>query len=342
MKKTIILGTDRSTRGGITSVIRTYESTKVWRKWNCIWISTYNDKSSLHKIIYFLIGFLKFILKLPFSKIIHIHLSWRISAVRKFPFFILSYLFKKKIIVHLHSGAEPIINSKLRKLYNFYFQNADLTILLANSIKHSLENIYSFKKGIVLYNSSNISLQKKIDSLQKYILFTGHINDNKGIFDLLNAFSLVCKNHPSWKLVIAGIGDVKKLNFLINKYQISEQVVFIGWVDGSKKAEIFNNANIFCLPTYNEGFPMSVVEAWACELPVITTPVGGLVDILDHKKNALVFEPGNIKSLSNNIDILIKDKDLRNKLIKESKKLTNTIFNLKLISEQLNKIYTEI
>ena len=342
MNKTIILGTCRSTRGGITSVIHTYESTKVWRKWNCIWISTYNDKSNLHKIIYFLIGFFKFILNLPFSKIIHIHLSWHISAVRKFPFFILSYLFKKKIIIHLHSGAEPIVNSKLRKLYNFYFQNADITILLAQSIKYSLENIYSFKKVIVLYNSSNISLNKKSNSSQKYILFTGHINDNKGIFDLLKAFSLICKNHPSWKLIIAGIGDVKKLNFLINKYQISDQVDFIGWVDGSKKAEIFNYASIFCLPSYNEGFPMSVVEAWACGLPVITTPVGGLVDVIDHKKNALVFEPGNIKTLSNNLDTLIKDKDLRKKLIKESKKVTNTIFSLKSISEQLDEIYTKI
>lgn len=164
MAKTIILGTGRSTRGGITSVIRTHESTKVWSKWNCIWISTYSDKSSVHKIIYFLIGFFQFILRLPFSKIIHIHLSWHFSAVRKLPFFILSYLFKKKIIIHLHSGSEPIINSDLRMLYNFYFQNADVTILLAKSIKNSLENIYSFKKVIVLYNSSNILFQKKSNS----------------------------------------------------------------------------------------------------------------------------------------------------------------------------------
>ena len=87
---------------------------------------------------------------------------------------------------------------------------------------------------------------------------------------------------------------------------------------------------------------MSVLDAWAYGLPVITTPVGGLIDILQHGVNAMVFEPGDIVSLTNNLEILINNIELRRKLSFESRKLIKNKFNIENIVNELDRIYSSL
>ncbi|MBK6285941.1 MAG: glycosyltransferase [Draconibacterium sp.] len=75
---------------------------------------------------------------------------------------------------------------------------------------------------------------------------------------------------------------------------------------------------------------------------VITTPVGGLPDVLDHGKNSLVFQPGDIDGLAENLKILMNDDNLREKLGVASLQLSNNLFNIKTISSQLDDLYSSI
>ena len=84
---------------------------------------------------------------------------------------------------------------------------------------------------------------------------------------------------------------------------------------------------------------MAVLDAWAYDLPIITTPVGGLPDILVDGKNALVFEPGDVNLLAEQITRIIKDEALRASIEKESTKLAKTIFAQDVICNQLSIIY---
>lgn len=74
--------------------------------------------------------------------------------------------------------------------------------------------------------------------------------------------------------------------------------MFLGWVSGEAKDNAFKEAMIFCLPSYAEGFPMSVLDAWSYGLPVITTPVGGIPDVAQDGVNMLLFNPGDIDMLA--------------------------------------------
>ncbi|NCC19353.1 MAG: hypothetical protein EOM29_10490, partial [Bacteroidia bacterium] len=89
-KYLLVIGPSAQTRGGITSVIKAHKSTYVWDKWNCVWISSYIDRGAFLKITYFIFGYLKFLLLLPFSNLIHIHFSEKVSATRKNIFLITS------------------------------------------------------------------------------------------------------------------------------------------------------------------------------------------------------------------------------------------------------------
>ena len=87
---------------------------------------------------------------------------------------------------------------------------------------------------------------------------------------------------------------------------------------------------------------MAVLDAWAYGLPVITTPVGGLTDVLKHRENALTFQPGNIEQLAKLLGKLMESDALRTKLAKSSKQLTHTIFTIKSISNELSNLYENI
>jgi glycosyltransferase involved in cell wall biosynthesis len=341
-KKILIIGPGRATEGGITSVIMEYENNELWYNHKCKWIETYNNKNNFLKIIYFLRGFFQFLFFLPFCRIVHIHFSWKLSVIRKLPFFVFAKLFRKKVIIHLHSGSDPIIDSGVKGIYQYFFKNADITILLAHQIKDQLLKVFVFKKVIVVYNPVPVIPETENINKEHKILFAGHINEKKGIFDLVMAFSKICHQNTSWKLEIAGNGNIEKLNDLIKTLGIAEQTEFLGWIKGEDKNRVFKSCSIFCLPSYTEGFPMSVLEAWAYKLSVITTAVGGLQDVLEHGKNAMVFTPGDINSLSEILQELINSELLRNKLGKASLQLVNSTFNVNSVLKQLDDLYCSL
>ena len=87
---------------------------------------------------------------------------------------------------------------------------------------------------------------------------------------------------------------------------------------------------------------MAVLDAWAYGLPVITTPVGGIPDIAVDGENMLLFNAGDIDKLAENMQRLIDDNELRNKIIKESVNLANTTFNIDTINDQIGCLYQEM
>lgn len=339
--KVLVVAPDRKTRGGITAVMNSHEQSEFWQKWQCQWIGTYIDRNAILKIAFFIKGLLLFFAKLPGSSIVHIHFSEPTSAKRKNIFLSISKFFKKTVIVHFHSfSVNTTIHGKKRDLYIKIFNQADAIIVLSNYWKKQVEEIVLNPEKIhVIYNPCPlINPISKIEK-QKYILFAGTMNKRKGYADLINAFSKVSNEFPDWKVVFAGNGEIDLATKLSETLNISGNVIFKGWISGKEKEELFYSSSIFCLPSYAEGFPMAVLDAWAYGMPVVTTPVGGLPDILFHEENALVFQPGDIDSLASNLKNLIGSTELQQKLGKASLDLSNNLFHIKTISNQLDELY---
>jgi hypothetical protein len=128
----LMVGPDPNTRGGITSVINAYNKSLLWKQYKIIWISTYNDKNHLYKIYYFFSGIFKYVTNLKKARIIHIHLSEPVSALRKTFFFIIGKIFLKPIIIHFHSfDSKTSIGSKFGYI-NFFL------IMLKKSLYYHL------------------------------------------------------------------------------------------------------------------------------------------------------------------------------------------------------------
>jgi glycosyltransferase involved in cell wall biosynthesis len=147
---------------------------------------------------------------------------------------------------------------------------------------------------------------------------------------------------PGWTLILAGNGEIEEGRRLATELGVAEQVSFAGWVDGADKERLFREASIFCLPSYAEGFPMAVIDAITYGIPVVTTPVGGILDVLEAEKDILVFEPGDIATLAGQLKRLIDSGELRNNLSRHALDNIKDSFDIKAIGARLGTIYRDL
>lgn len=344
MLKVLVIATSKKTRGGITSVIKAHQKGEQWKNFHCKWIETHIDKGHFAKLLYFCKGWFQFIFNLPFYEIVHIHTSEPPSAIRKALFVWWAKLWKKKVIVHFHAfSPETTINGKYQKVYKYLFNHADKVIVLSQLWKNYVNNTFHLGNKVqIIYNPCTTEILPNRYSKQNIILYAGTINTRKGYADMIKAFAQIASQYPEWKIVFAGNGDIDKGKMLAKKLGIESQTQFLGWINGKEKDKAFKEATIFCLPSYAEGFPMAVLDAWAYGLPVITTPVGGIPDIAKDGDNLLLFQPGDYNKLAHLMECLINNKTLREKIIKQSLILSKTTFNIDTINKHISNLYTNL
>tara|TARA_R110000868_G_scaffold1670_2_gene13472 strand:- start:9711 stop:10769 length:1059 start_codon:yes stop_codon:yes gene_type:complete len=342
--KVLIVATSRLTRGGITSVVKAHESGTQWKENNCKWIETHRDGSSIKKMRYLITALITYIFYLPFYDIVHIHVGLRTSIKRKMIFAKLAKLINRKIIIHFHPATEKHLFDEnfSKSIYNL-FALSDRLIVLSKQWVRWINEAYpdnNFKLQ-VLHNPCPLVTRGK-ESENPYILFAGTLNERKGYNRLLEAFASIAKKKPQWKLKFAGNGELNEAKQLAIGLRIESQVEFLGWINGKTKDIVFKEASIYCLPSWGEGFPMGVLDAIAYGIPVVTTPVGGIPDIIISGENGYIFETYNTKMLANQLTLLIDSKEERKAIIKQADKLLKNEFNLEKINQSLSLIYEDL
>lgn len=344
MGRVLVVATSKKTRGGITSVVKAHEAGEQWSKYHCRWIQTHVDKVFLWKLIYAVKGFVEFLCFLPSADIVHIHVSEPPSAFRKLVFFRLAKWLGKKIVMHFHSfSPDTTINGPYGFLYRKLFCGADVVVVLSNYWKDEVDEKFHLGDRIkVIFNPCPTITNPQKYEKTKNILYAGILNQRKGYSDLIRAFAKVAVKHPDWKVVLAGNGEVEQARTLAKELGIENQIDLLGWVNGESKDKAFKQASVFCLPSYAEGFPMAVLDAWAYGLPVVTTPVGGIPDVAVDGENMLLFNPGDIDTLAEKLDLIMNDEMLRDKLSASSTKLASEKFNIDKITAQVAEIYESL
>ncbi len=355
MSKVLVVATSRKTRGGITSVVKAHEMGEQWKLYHCRWISTHRDRWGIIKLLYLVCGLSQYLIVLPFYDLVHIHLSEPVSAFRKFPFMLWAKLWRKKTIVHFHSfSPDTTVHGRFRWIYRYLFSHADAVITLSEYWRNVVAEEYRLGDKVkIIYNPCPVQEDQGILSFcaddyevrwsKTYsILYAGTVNARKGYVDMIKAFARIAKKYPDWMIVFAGNGEIGQGMALATDLGISSQTLFLGWVTGEAKERAFREATIFCLPSYAEGFPMAVLDAWTYGLPVITTPVGGIPDIAQDGKNMLLFTPGDVAGLACQMERMISDCELRENIAKESRLLAQTTFNVGTINRQIEKLYEEL
>ncbi len=342
--RVLVLATSPQMRGGIPAVLNLHRKTNYWKEFNCCWLATHIDKSKLHKLLYFFKGLIVFICIAPFYDIIHIHLSEPPSAIRKLFFFLIGTLYQKKTIIHFHSfSPETTIEGRFKTIYQYMFSRSTMLIVLSAQWKQWVETSIDMDsdKILVVFNPCQ-DVEASILPKTKSILFAGTLSKRKGYHDLIVAFAALAARKKDWKLIFAGNGEIELAKKIAKKNNVEKQVEFLGWVSGKEKHNSFSQSSIFCLPSYAEGFPMAVLDAFSYGLPVVTTGVGGIPDVMTDGSEGLIFSPGDTTALSAKLLSLMESEGMRSFFSEKSRVLASTVFSPDTISNQITNIYNQI
>jgi len=124
---------------------------------------------------------------------------------------------------------------------------------------------------------------------------------------------------PNATLTIVGDGDARpELENLAQQLGIHQQTVFTGFVSESRKVELLNLMDVAANPSSKEGWGLTVIEANACQVPVVASDVPGLRDSVQDGKTGFLYEYGNIEQLAEKLLLVLRDDRLRERLSEEA------------------------
>ncbi len=285
-------------------------------------ISTLEDGSVPLKIRVFLQALVKTMWMLLTKDIhlVHIRGSHRGSTFRKSMLILLVLFFRKPIVFQMHASEFHVFYANLapglQKLFSWVFRQCERFVVLSSSWKKFYTTNLGLKpeKVDVLYNPVRVptEIPDRNSSTPLKLIFLGRIGERKGAFDLIQAFARLPESEKTKSmLIMAGDGDLEAARNLAQSLNLTDNITFPGWIDTKERDRLLTQADIFILPSYNEGLPLSMLEAMAWGLPAIVTPVGGIAEVVTHGENGFLVEPGNIQQLSAAIKSLITSEDLR-------------------------------
>ena len=145
------------------------------------------------------------------------------------------------------------------------------------------------------------------DDGKLHLLYMGEISNRKGAFDLLKAVS-DNKDYFKDKLILRMggnevDGDVRTY---IREHGLERFVSYEGWISGQKKTDCLTWADVYILPSYNEGLPIAILEAMSYSHPVISTSVGGIPEVVKDGGNGMLVRPGNSMEIADAIRYYIE------------------------------------
>lgn len=286
-------------------------------------------------------------------------------------------ILKKKILLRAESCGEldgrfatqfekQISSLKLKiaqiltKLRNLLILNADGYLSISTAITSELKavgversHIYQITNGIDLNRFHPVAIHNKQRlkinlglSPKKAFIFTGRLAKGKGLRFLLRVWSRVRALHKDAQLILVGSGEgwsqscEEELKSYVKKYKMYESVIFTGRVNNVQ--DYLNAGDFFIFPSQSEGLGLSLIEAMACELPCIATRVGGILDIIDHKKNGILVEYGNEEALFFAMDEMLNTSEEAEKLGKNGRMKVKSHFDIEKIIDEYISLFSKM
>ncbi len=231
--------------------------------------------------------------------------------------------------LHLPDPIEKLVNSLIWKQYARFYGKLDLIISPTQTAANLLIRSGAKNKILVISNGIDLTkfsplnegsyLKKRYGLPEKITcLFVGRLDKEKNIDVFLKAVALI-KHKLDFHTVVVGKGaEEEDLKNLAQELGISDCVTFTGYLPEEDLHNIYKVGDVFIMPGIAELQSLVTMEAMACGLPVIGANAVALPHLIHDQRNGFLFEPGNEKDLADKLYIILQNKELREKMSKES------------------------
>jgi len=348
--KIMYISPSLAVKGGISSLIRSYLKSDLADKYEIISVYSHVSGSKIVKIIKALSGLIHTATNLTVYNIdiVHFHGGGCISALRKYVYFLLVKLFDCKVIFHVHGGTFPQQYKNLSPLYQSLItrllEQVDLVICLSTYFQKEILAIAPHATVTVLMNSVTVPplIARNEETGEIRIIYLGLINEKKGIFDLLRVMSQLLEDQENIRLIIGGVGDVERMHQEMERLGISRHIEYLGWLQTNERDNLLGTADIVVLPSYGEGMPMTILEAMSFGIPVVSTRVGGVPDIVIDGETGFLIEPGNLQQLYDKLSRLVRDHALRSNLGAKGRSIIKERHSIGAATKRMEIIYNAL
>jgi len=269
---------------------------------------------------------------------------------------------KVPFILNLQEG-DPIDYIKRRvgifyPLFKMIFTRADLIHTISNYLADFARDMGAKGKVIVVPNGVDVKKFKveseklKVEGREQLrhklgiseddtvLITTSRLVEKNAVGDIIAAMEFLPE---SVKLLIVGTGVLERsLKVKVESLKLENRVNFLGFIAHSELPPYLWASDIFIRPSLSEGMGNSFIEAMAAGIPVIATPVGGIVDFLKDGETGLLCEVGNPKSIVQKVEKLMKDFESRDYIVRTARKMVEEKYDWDLIAADMRKVFDAV
>ena len=286
--------------------------------------------------------------------IIHYNLPLSKPSLLRDPWFIRYALRqKRKIVIHVHGGlflTAPCIPDSLKRIMRWVFHQDVPFIALSDMEKDILQKRFGAKSVIVLPNCVDLTdaeafaeeFAEREETEPLRIGYLGRIEPNKGMTELLTACRQLKNDAVPFTLVIAGKEQTEGEYLPEFHNGLGENFEYAGLVSGKRKIDFLRSLDVFVLPSYFEGLPMSLLETMSYGTTPIVTPVGSIPQVVKSGVNGIFINHQDCESIVEAIKQVNEDRSLLRRLGEEARKTIFNEFSPKQYIENLNHIYADL
>lgn len=340
-KKALIIGPQPPAIGGIASIVSLLNE----HLSNVRFMDSSKPKGFLLKSLHPFILMMKILIYCvlnPRSKVLFFSSAYN-SFWEKSCWALIVRIVYSRVFVVMVDGNFPEFYQSLspnqKKLAKFFMTNVTV-VAQSPSWQKFYEDIFPFSTFGVISGGVDIDFFKSNSygnpTGKLKVLYVGWIIKEKGIYDILEACSILKCSLDNFIVELVGpiYLPVQKLEELIQSYGLEDLVVLSGPIHGRNELkDRYCSADIFLFPSHYEGFPMAVLEALSCGLPLIASNVGGIPDIVSNGKNGFLIEPHSPKDISDSLIRLLTDEELRLSMSKESRNTATSKFSISISAD---------
>ena len=268
--------------------------------------------------------------------LIHCHTLWPNSIIP-----LIKLANKVPCVLTPHNGLNLRNWGKLyRVLVKKALLSANMVIALSATEEEEIAEFAPGAKTTIIYNGINVlSSEHTRKGLCRpgNVLFVGKVTRHKGVHDLIEAARQIDKEYPDNVLfTLAGDVDDEFAG------ELPENMRLVGFADQESLDRLYKQANLLVLPSYHEGMPMVILEAMSYGLPVVSTSVGGIPQMVKHMETGLIIPPGDIKRLKESVIALIRDPGLANSFGNAGRKRCCEMFSAARMAERHFELYRSL
>jgi glycosyltransferase involved in cell wall biosynthesis len=263
-------------------------------------------------------AYAKFALSLwatPRPDVVHVHTVSGRDFWRNAPFLLMARGAGLKVALHVHTPeamAGFLSRGHLaRRVKQLLTDTAAFVIVPSPRGVAPLAELSPVPVRVVPNSVSSRKFESwPVERREKQLVYLGWLTPQKGVLDLIAAFSRVTAADPEARLVLSGPYADDRLRAAIERHRLAAKVVVSDWTAGAAKTRLLASSRALVLPSYGEGFPVVLLEALFSGLPIVATDVGGVADVVEHGVNGFLVRPGDVEALAAHMTELLRDDKL--------------------------------